>query len=280
MVILMRKLAQTVLVLLVAGAATPAFAGRGATYGSIMDAIASGNGDVIAAELERAEYVVCSACEEPVMELLDSSSFQVREAAAWWVARRPALAAAVTLQSVARIQGGDAKAAEYAADVVGSLRHPGVLPVLGSALKRADFPAATKAAVARAIGTIGDPDGLPAVAGALADSGAATRVEAVRAYAALRGTRTGTELAPLLGDADATVRREAAATIGQFKVAAARPALENLLLHDQDPQVRRNAAFALKKLGDPASRAALQQAASSDPVMYVRSFAQAGLSGR
>src|SRR5215813_11991477 len=90
-------------------AASTAFAGRGASYGSVMDAIATNNADVIASELERGEWLTCAACSGPVLDLLDHSDYRIREAAAWWRARRPVLAAAVTVQSVARIQGADAK---------------------------------------------------------------------------------------------------------------------------------------------------------------------------
>lgn len=277
---MMRKLILCALLVSSVLAAAPAFAGRGSSYGSIMDAISSGNGDVIAAELERAEYLVCGACTGPILELLDHDSYQVREVASWWIARRPVLMAAATMQSIARIQGSDAKQAEYAADVLGAFKHPRALPTLAAGLARNDFPAATKVAMVRAIGIIGDPTGMSAVASALADNAPETRAEAVRAYDSIRGRRAGTELVGLLSDGDAAVRRQAAASVAPFKVAAARVPLENLLAHDADPLVRRNAAFALLKLNDPASRPVLQLAADSDPVMFVRSYAKAALSGR
>ncbi len=49
---MMRNLTFGALLLL---AASTAFAGRGATFGSVMDAIATNNADVIASELERGE---------------------------------------------------------------------------------------------------------------------------------------------------------------------------------------------------------------------------------
>ena len=272
----MRKL----IIVLAMLASASAYAGRGATYQSIMDAIASNNGDAIASELERAERLVCAMCVGPVMELLDHPDYRVREVAAWWFARRPVLSAAVTMQSIARMQGNDPVAAEYAADVVGSMRHTDVLPILASMLKRTDFPAATKVAAVRAIGIISDPAGLPAVVGAFGDSTPETRAEAVRAYDSLRGDRSGNELVPLLGDGDVSVRRVSTSIIAQFKVASARTTLEGLLANDGDPIVRRNAALALMRLGDPASHAALQQAADHDPIAFVRSTARAALANR
>jgi HEAT repeat protein len=276
---MMRKLILSALLVSSTLVATPAFAGRGASYGSIMDAISSNNGDVIASELERAEFLACAACTGPVMELLDHPSYQVREVAAWWLARRPALADAATVQSIARLQGSDATAAEYAADVLGAFKHPRAIASLAAGLNRSDFPASTKVAMVRAIGIIGDPSGMSAVAGALADNAPETRAEAVRAYDSIRGARGGTELVPLLVDSDKLVRRQAAASVAPFRLSTARAQLENLLANDADPLVRRNAAFALLKLHDPASRPVLQKAADSDAVMFVRSTAKAALSG-
>src|SRR5215468_4402695 len=139
-----RKLSLSALILL---AASTAFAGRGATYGSVMDAIATNNADVIASELERGEWLTCAACAGPVLDLLDNDQYRVREAAAWWLSRRPVLAAAATMQSIARIQGNDARAAEYAADVLGTFRRPNTLPILATGLARSDFPASTKVAL-------------------------------------------------------------------------------------------------------------------------------------
>lgn len=263
--------------LLVIGGATETRAGRGASYGSIVEAIRTGNADVIASELERAERLACAECVAPVMELLDSDEPRVREVASWWFARRPMLKAAITLQSVARVMGPDGKQAERAADVLGTFRHPGVLPALAAAIARPDFPAATKTAAVRAIGTIADPDGAPAVMVALTSAAAETRIEAVRAYGTLRGHRSGAELVALLSDADVAVRRQAAASVAAYRQAGARAPLETLLAHDPDPLVRRNAAWALLKLADPAARPALERAAADDPVAYVRSIARAGL---
>jgi len=270
-----RKLILSVLLLLAAGTA---FAGRGATYGSVMDAIATNNADVIASELERGEWLTCAACAGPVLELLDSDQYRVREAAAWWLSRRPVLAAAATMQSIARIQGNDAKAAEYAADALGTFRRPNTLPILAAGLQRKDFPASTKVALVRAVGTIASPAGMQTVVAALADSTAETRAEAIRSYDAIRGVHSGNELTSLLSDSDVSVRRQAAASIGAYRVAAARAALE-ALLKDADPLVRRNAAYALSRIGGAASRAALQDVIDHDPVNYVRSTAKAALSG-
>src|SRR5688572_2758596 len=110
--------------------ASTALAGRGGSYGRIATAIASNDADTIIAELERAERMACARCVGPVMELLDHDDYRVREVAAWWFARRPMLKAAITMQSLARIAGSDGEAAAKAADVLGTFRHPAVIPAL------------------------------------------------------------------------------------------------------------------------------------------------------
>lgn len=271
----MRKI-TFIVILLAAGAAQ---AGRGGSYRRITDAIGTNNADTIIAEVERAERLVCARCVGPMMELLDHGDYRVREVAAWWFARRPMLKSAITMQSLARLSGGDPQAAEYAADVLGTFRHPSVIPALQQAL-RSSYPAATKVAVVRALGTIADPAGKAAVVEALSDPSPETRAAAVTAYYELRGRREGDALVGLLTDGDAAVRREAIAVAGNLKTAAAREALEGLLANDPDALVRRNAAWALREIGDPASRPALERAAASDPIAYVRSVAKSGLAVR
>ncbi|TMQ06928.1 MAG: HEAT repeat domain-containing protein, partial [Deltaproteobacteria bacterium] len=81
---------------------------------------------------------------------------------------------------------------------------------------------------------------------------------------------------PLLGDADANVRAQAAGVVGGMLEQTGRAALEQLVVGDPDPVVRRNAAWALGQLGNAASRAALVQA-SSDRSGLVRGVAKASL---
>src|SRR4051794_27802507 len=73
---------------LLLAAAAPVWAGRGSSPSAVQTAIASGSADAIAAELERAEHLVCASCEVMIRPLLDSDSDRVRRVAAWWLARR------------------------------------------------------------------------------------------------------------------------------------------------------------------------------------------------
>jgi HEAT repeat protein len=259
-------------------ASSTAFAGRGSSYGQVKGAIATGNADVIISELERAERLMCVACAEPVMELLDHDDYRIREVAAWWIARRPVLKAEVRDLATARLYADDGVLARNAADALGTFRHPGALPALRQATTRQDFPAMTRAAAVQAIGTIGAPEGRAAVVGAFADPAPEVRIAALRAYDALRGTADGVAVVPLLADADVEVRREAARTVGQAAPAAARVELERLLASDSDAFVRRNAAWSLGRVGDAASRPALEAAALNDASSLVRSVAKASIS--
>jgi HEAT repeat protein len=252
-------------------------AGRGSSYSQIMSAIQTGNADVISFELERAERLVCGACVEPVMNLLDSDDARIREVAAWWFARRPAQKAEIHDLAVARLYADDSTLARNAADALGTFRHPQALPALAYAAGRTDLSAEARAHAVQAVGTIGHPAGLPTVVAAMQDGDATVRLAAVRAYDSLRGDRDAAPVVALVGDADVTVRREAIGVVGRYRQAAARPALEVVLTSDNDEMARRNAAWALGMIGDEASRAVLTAAAKGDASSLVRSVATAAI---
>lgn len=256
---------------------TPAHAGRGARYSTIMSAIQSDNADVIASELERAERLVCGRCVEPVRALLDHPEYRVREAAAWWFARRPALKEELNTEAVGRLQSGDTVRVRNAADLLGTFRHPRALPALEAALGRSDVGPEGRVAVLRAVQTIADPRGEAIARAGLRDADPSVKVAAAHALWALRGTRGGDALAPLLTDADVEVRRQTTAVMGTLKAASLRGALEGLLASDTDWIVRKNAAYALGALGDIASRTALETAAAGDASTMVRSVARASI---
>jgi len=265
--------------MLVAAVAAPraAHAGRGSSYGQIMSAIRSGNADAIISELERAERLPCGACIEPVMGLLDSEDYRVREVAAWWFARRPAQKTELVDVATARLYADDPVLARNGADILGTFRMRAALPALAFAAARTDLAPEARVAAIRAIGTIAHPDGFPALVKAMTDGDATVRAEAVRSYRVMRGTPDGAPLTALLADANVDVRREAAAAVGHFKNAGARAALETIVAGDSDELTRRNAAWSLGELGLAASRATLEQAAAQDASSLVRSVAKASM---
>src|SRR6266700_2322232 len=80
-------------------------AGRNGSPALIKSAIASNSVDAIEAELERSEYLVCAACSDLVVPLVDHLDYRVRKVAAWWIAdsdEQVRAEAALTLGSVLR----------------------------------------------------------------------------------------------------------------------------------------------------------------------------------
>src|SRR4051812_36597 len=65
-----------------------ALAGRGGSREAILSAIDANSSDTIQAELERSEHLVCAGCTDMVVALVDHLNPRVRQAAAWWLARR------------------------------------------------------------------------------------------------------------------------------------------------------------------------------------------------
>ncbi len=253
-----------------------AHAGRGGSAPRIENAIRTGSVDAIIAELERAERLICDACTPIVSELLDHDRYELREAAAWWFARRPVLKSELTARSIADLQGSDTRLARNAADVLGTFRHPQAIAALAAAVTRSALGPEARAAAARALGTIGNPRGTAALTAAMADGDASVRLAAAGAWAKVRTQRGAAPVVALLADADAEVRARAAGVVGALREPSARAALETALAADADPNVRRNAAWALGRLGDTASRAALT-AATADPSSLVRATAKAAI---
>jgi HEAT repeat protein len=262
----------------VLAASAPVLAGVGGTDGAIRSAIRSGNPDAIVAQLEIAENIPCNSdCMYMVKDLLSHDTYEVREAAAWWFARRPAQRNALTAEMISVLQGsGDSVAVRNAADVLGSFRHPVAIDALASTAVRSDLSAEARLHAVRALGHIGADSANDALAQAMSDSAAQVRHEAVIAWRDIRLQRDAAPVAALVGDADLTVRRVATAVVGQFREASARAGLESLVVSDPDPAVRRNAAWALGRIGASDSRVALTEAAS-DSSSLVRMTARAAL---
>lgn len=266
------KLAAVALVL---GAALPAFAGVGGSADKIRAAVASGSVDAIIAEVERTEALACEECIQIVTNLTEDARYPVREVAAWWFAKRPAMKDMLVEQFDRELVTGGALKVRNAADFLGATMTYTALPNLTAAMRRDVGPDA-KLAIVRAVGVLGSKAGNDALTAAMADRDAGVRAAGARAWREIYGQVDATPVVGLLGDADAAVRADAATTIGGLKAAAGRARLEALVVSDESPVVRRNAAWALGKLGDAASRAALVKA-SGDASSLVRMTAKASL---
>lgn len=266
------KLAAVAFVLV---AAAPAYAGKGGSAGLIRSAINSGSSDAIIAEVERAESLMCTECVDLVAGLLDDNRYEVREVAAWWLAKRPSLMNAFATQFVIELATGDTIQVRNAADFLGATRMYTALPTLREAIKR-DVGVEGKVAMVRAAGVLGNQGSIPVLTTAMGDTHAAVRAEAVRQWREILGQTKAGPVVGMLADADATVRAEAATIVGAMAETAGRAQLEALVVGDASPIVRRNAAWALGKLGQAASRAALTTA-TTDESGLVRLVAKAAL---
>lgn len=261
---------------LLALAPSAALAGKGGSAGAIQAAIASRSTDAIIAEIERSESLICAECVLLVTGLTADDRFAVREVAAWWFARRPALKDALVGSFVADLAQGDTTAVRNAADFLGRTRTLATLPQLRAAIHRSDVGVEARLAMVRAVGFMAHTGGNEVLTTAMADPDASVRAAAVVAWRDMLGQSSAQPVVPLLGDSDANVRAQAAGVVGAMRDPAGRAALEGLVVGDRDPVVRRNAAWALGQLGDASSAPALRQA-MADASGLVRGVARAAL---
>lgn len=261
---------------LLALAPSAAFAGKGGSFAAIQSAVQSGSVDAIAAELERTESLICDQCIQLVTGLTEDPRYAVREVAAWWFARRPALRDMLVDQFVADLPRGDTTRVRNAADFLGRTRTLAAIPTLRAAIHRTDLGVEARAAVVRAVGFMAHVSANDVLTTAMTDPEAGVRAAAVTAWRDMLGQQTALPVVPLLGDRDTFVRAQAAAVVGAMGEQTGRAALEALVTGDLDPAVRRNAAWALGELGNAASRAVLIQA-TADKSGLVRGVAKASL---
>ncbi|HEY0254836.1 MAG TPA: HEAT repeat domain-containing protein [Kofleriaceae bacterium] len=267
------KLAAVALTLCVAGTAE---AGKGGSSALIQQAVASGSQDAIIAEVERTEGLMCAECIQSVQNLTADNRFAVREVAAWWFAKRPALAGKLAIQFEKDLGTGDSIRVRNAADFLGSIKELKALPQLRSAMNPA-LSSEAKLALVRAVGYMAHTGGNPVLEAAMVDTDPAVRTASVDAWRDMihQDGNIGV-IEARLADADSTVRAHAATVVGAKHDMNARVSLENLVVNDADPYVRRNAAYALGKLGAAESRAALELA-SGDKSGIVKGVAKAAL---
>ncbi|HZS36917.1 MAG TPA: HEAT repeat domain-containing protein [Polyangia bacterium] len=257
-----------------------ALAGRGGSTGAIISAVNSGSSDAIVAEIERAEELACLSCIAPVQKLVDYPDARVRDAAGWWLGRR-GVRDEVIASMTSRLSLQDPQAARNAADVLGGMRDFSTLAALSAYMKH-PLDEESGIAAARAIGAIGHPTGLAALQagfGSTLPGVRAASLQAVRNLRAPIGSKTVTSaggILPLLADADAGVRLQAALTCGFLQDKTATSALAGVATGDASPLVRKAAAWAIGEIGDASGAAALTQAQNdADPL--VRSVATGAL---
>jgi HEAT repeat protein len=253
-----------------------AFAGKGGSNAKLEAAVSSGSVGAIIAEAERTESLVCEACIQTMTNLTEDSRYEVREVAAWWFARRPALKDMLASQFLDDLPRGDTIKVRNAADFLGGTKTYTALPQLRTTIHRSDLGVEAKLALVRAAGALAHTGGNEVLTTAMSDGDASVRAAAVVAWRDVLYQQSAQPVVALLGDRDANVRAQAAGVVGGMLEQSARVALEGLVTSDPDSSVRRNAAWALGQLGNAASRAALLQA-TSDKSGLVRGVAKAAL---
>lgn len=254
---------------------TPSLAGKGGSAAAIQQAVRSGSTDAIIAEVERTEMLMCDQCLQTVTALTEDNRYAVREVAAWWFAKRPALKDVMVAQMNDDLTL-DSIHVRNAADFLGAVKEYKSLPLLRTTFARAGLSVDARLAIVRAVGAMAHTSGNSILQAAMGDTDAGVRAAAITAWRDVLGQPNVTPVEPLLADSDAGVRAEAAASIGAYRDAAALPALEQMVVHDADAQARRNAAWALGRIGSSEAQAALQTA-SQDASPLVRGVAKASL---
>lgn len=256
-----------------------ALAGRGGSPEKINSAIRANSVDAIQAELERAEHLVCAGCTDMVLPLIDHSDAKVRQVAAWWLVRR-ATSRRVYVDMLTRLSQPDSLRARNAADILGEFKYDASIPALSAALSNPIYTGEARAAMARALGSIGRKAAAAPLTAALSDSNPLVKAASLDALRSVEGFHDGMVAVPLLKDADSQVRAEAAVTVGMMRTSKGAEALVQALTTDPSALVRKKAAWSLGEIGASASVAgpALQQAAANDESPFVRSLARASIS--
>ncbi len=253
-----------------------AVAGVGASYGSLRNAIATNNPDTIMAQLERAEKLPCRACIELVMPLIDDRRIEVRDVAAWWLAKR-AIRTELRDAMIGRLISGGTISARNAAEVLGRFMHPDALEALEFALLDEELGDAARVAAATAIATIGHGSGKEILEAGLNARSVAVRVAAATSLRGIRGNSDGLALIPLLGDDDPRVVSAASLSLGALEEWRAVPELIGVADSDGfSARARMNACWALGQIGDTSAMEVLKNISQDDPDTLVRSAARTG----
>lgn len=220
----------------------------------------------LATLLEYGERVECHECVAPLQQLMldprvDPST---REMAAWWLRRRPFGFDAV-MRETRTVLAGDADPARRAAAAaaIGEFMDWHGVQHLATALTT-DTDARVRTAAVIGLARINSPRGLPLIAAALQDSDRDVVEAALRSVLRVNFFRAHDTILPLLGHADAGIRRRAALVIGSLEVAASVPALAAMLRGDESELARQAAAWALGRIGGGDARSALVESQSSE----------------
>jgi HEAT repeat protein len=245
----------------------------------IKAAAANGAPMLIWEALEHGEKVECLDCIPSVEPLLYDANARTREIAAWWLRRRmigvfgPGEVYQRTLNTLATDSSPQKRA--YAAYAIGEfLAAPGIA-ALATALG-SDGDATVRAAAASALGRLGD-DGAGALGKAMADADSRVKIAALGSAGRINTFTGVANIAAMLGDGDATVRRRALELLDAMKAKDSVAAVLSLAQNDSSADVRGAACHALGAFRDPSARVPLQTIADNDASSLVRDMAKIAL---
>jgi len=248
------------------------------TPDSIKNAAATGAPSFVWEVLEHGEEVECLDCIPVVAPLLYASDSRTREIAAWWLRRRmfgvfgPGEVYSQTIQTLQTDPSAVRRA--DAAYALGEFLAPSGIAVCATALAN-DTDATVRAAAAFALGRM-NTDGNGALGAALTDSDSGVKLAALHAAARVNTFSGLANVAALLMDPDADVRRNALNVLDALDASDTLAAVTAAAQNDPDATVRAAACHALGTFGSAASSAlpVLQTLETSDPDTFVRDAAQ------
>lgn len=248
------------------------------TPDSIKNAAATGAPSLVWEVLEHGEEVECLDCIPVVAPLLYASDSRTREIAAWWLRRRmfgvfgPGEVYSQTVQTL-QSDPSPVRRAD-AAYALGEFLAPPGISTCATALTT-DSDATVRAAAAFALGRL-NSDGNGALGAALSDSDSGVKLAALHAAARVNTFSGLPNVAALLMDPDADVRRNALNVLDALDASDTLAAVTAVAQNDSDPTVRAAACHALGTFGSAATSAipVLQTLSASDPDTFVRDAAQ------
>jgi HEAT repeat protein len=140
----------------------------------------------------------------------------------------------------------DADEREKAAEKLGTLGDPDAVPALREATRDPDDK--VREAAAEALGLLADPAAAADLAALLRDPEKDVRRKAVKALGLLGDAGRVSDLLPLLGDRSSDIRQETAEALGRIGSPLALPFLQRLAAEDSDADVRAAAGFAARRI--------------------------------
>jgi len=170
---------------------------------------------------------------------------------------------------------GDASAnvRESAALAAGNGEHHDARPALERALN--DKAPAVAAMAAWALGDIEDHASVPALLKFVREGDTRVRLAAISALGQIEDARAVPDIIVTLRDPNPTIRRMSADVLGDFEKSDAAGPLERALGSDADAKVRAEAAASLGEISSPSSGPALGKALSDGDIAVRRAAAEA-----